>query len=173
MKQLILICVCFVVIVTHLLISKYASNSWVKSYEQEWALADKSSTIPAKSQHVEKFLKLLEQGYADGDLADHNALLLKNDNNSFASNLEALRTLATRLKEIEGMNPSSFEYNTAIQQITAQEQGEASAMLDVFEGCYMLENWFLWWGWVQVVVLAPFFLGALFCLLWGLFSVGT
>lgn len=44
------------------------------------------------------------------------------------------------------MDANSFQYNTAIQQITQQEQGEAIDMLSVFQGCWYKENYILLWG---------------------------
>ena len=46
------------------------------------------------------------------------------------------------------MNPSSFEYNTAIQQITGQEMGEAHKMIEVFESCYFLASHPSAWNWI-------------------------
>jgi hypothetical protein len=91
-------------------------------------------------------------GGEEGKFSSHNALFLKTDDNSFSKNLEALRTLNTRLEELSKMDPNSFQYNTAIQQITQQEQGEAGAMLNVFEGCYYLSNYPVVWGWIGCVL---------------------
>ena len=49
------------------------------------------------------------------------------------------------------MNVASFEYQTAIQQITAQEQGEAQAMLEVFSGIWWKNNYIFLWEWVAVL----------------------
>ena len=125
-----------------------ANYTYEKTYSQLWALADKSSTIPAKQQYISQFLDVLKKGKENGDFANYDALFLKTPNNSFDANVKALQTLSERLTEIQGMNPNSFEYNTAIQQITAQEQGEAHAMLAVFQGCYDLNSYFFVWDWV-------------------------
>lgn len=121
--------------------------SW--EYEQSigchWSLADKSSTIPAKAEHLDKFATALERQNLSGK---HNAIIYPTADNSFDANLTALKTLQTRLHEIEGMPVESFQYQTAIQQITQQEQGEASAMLDVFSGTWLLERHFFLWDWV-------------------------
>ena len=99
-----------------------------------------------------QFVSALESGYAKGDFANHNAVWLKTPNNSFQANLEALKTLSARLGEIQEMKPTSFEYNTAIHQITAQEQGEAKAMMGVFCGCYALTNYLAVWGWIGGII---------------------
>ena len=75
---------------------------------------------------------------------DYNAIFFKTPDNSFDKNLEALQSLKTRLDEIQKMNVTSFKYQTAIQQITAQEKGEAQAMLAVFSG----KNYIFLWEWV-------------------------
>lgn len=128
-----------------------ANFTWKRDYHQLWSLADKSSTIPAKQQYINKFVETLKAGKERGRFADNDAIFLKTPDNAFDSNLKAVETLAQRLTEIQGMNPNSFEYNTAIQQITAQEQGEAHKLIDVLKGCYVLENYPLVWGWIGAI----------------------
>jgi hypothetical protein len=83
--------------------------------------------------------------------------------NSFDMNFDALKTLQVRLHEIEKMDITSFQYQTAIQQITSQEQGDAMSMLTVFEGTWFKENHFLLWGWVcstlVIILIVLFFVG--------------
>ena len=129
-----------------------ANYRFERDYLQLWQLADKSSTIPAKQKYIAEFAAKLKEGSTHGEFATHDAIWLRTPNNSFEGNLAAVETLAGRLTEIQQMNPSSFEYNTAIQQITAQEQGEAGNMLVVFEGCYMLQNYPVAWRWIQAAV---------------------
>jgi len=119
-----------------------------KTYLQLWSLSDKSSTITAKQKYIGEFVAALEQGFKNNEFSEYNALFLKTPNNSFIKNLEALKTLSDRLNEIKGMNPNSFEYNTAIQQITAQEQGEAQSMIYTFSRCYTLSNYPIIWSWI-------------------------
>lgn len=136
-----------------------ANYRYEKKYTQLWELSDKSSTIPAKQQYITQFVATLKTGRTNGEFADHNALFLKTPNNEFDANLKALETLAGRLNEIQGMDPSSFQYNTAIQQITAQEQGEAHQLLSVFQGCWRLNNCFTLWQWVGGIIVG---IGVLF-----------
>ena len=123
-----------------------------RDYLQLWQLADKSSTIPAKQKYIAEFVAKLKVGNEHGEFATHDAVWLRTPNNSFEGNLAAVETLSSRLTEIQQMNPSSFEYNTAIQQITAQEQGEAHYMLSVLKGCYVLQNYPAGWRWIAAVV---------------------
>lgn len=142
-----------------------ANYRFERDYLSFWHLADKSSSIPAKQKHIEQFVAALEKGRTNGAFAEYNALWLKTPDNNFNFNLEAVKTLSARLSEIQEMKPSSFEYNTAIQQITAQEQGEAKAMLGIFKECYLLKGYFLIWGWVEIVAfftwLILIFIGAI------------
>jgi hypothetical protein len=64
-----------------------------------------------------------------------------------------VQTLVSRLDSISRTDATSFQYNTAIEQITKQEQGEASNMLDVFCECYTLENRPYIWGWISVCII--------------------
>jgi len=131
------------------ILSRY---TYEKQFSNLWELADKSSTIPAKQQYITQFLTALKVGETNGVFADYDATWLKTPNNSFAANIKAIQTLSDRLTQIQDMDPASFQYNTAIQQITAQEQGEAHRMLAVFEGCYDRECYPLIWGWIGTVV---------------------
>ena len=123
-------------------------------YEQEigynWALADKSSTIAAKEEHIAKFVSAIES--KRDKFADYNAIFLKTPDNCLSNNLVALKTLADRLHDISKMDETSFAYQTAIQQITAQEQGEASELISVIRGCYVLSTSTLVWSWIGLVV---------------------
>jgi hypothetical protein len=90
---------------------------------------------------------------------EYNAIFLKTPDNSFDNNFEALVTLEKRLEKIKDMNESSFEYQTAIQQITAQEQGEANKMLSILKGTYFKINAFILWnwiGWINILIIVLF-----------------
>lgn len=126
--------------------------AYQEDYEYHWNLADKSSTIDAKKKHVENFYNALEMGYARGEFASYNAMIFQNPNNKFDENLQALKTLRDRLDEVDQMDPKTFEYNTAIQQITQQEQGEASEMLSNFSQSYMLSEHPISWDWISGVI---------------------
>jgi hypothetical protein len=131
-----------------------------KTYKSYWNLAVKASTIPQKTIYVDKFVIALENSGMNGE---YDAVFLETPDNSFDKNLEALKTLQTRLQEIQLMDPKSFEYNTAISQITAQEQGESNSMLTVFSGIWWKTNHFMLWDWVCAInvciVITMFVLG--------------
>lgn len=119
-----------------------------KLYGSYWSLADKSSTIEKKSEYMDKFVDALDASGMSGN----NAVFLKTPDNSFETNLQALKSLQSRLHEIKKMDIKSFEYQTAIQQITAQEQGEARSMLDVFQGVWDLNNFWYEWSWIALLI---------------------
>lgn len=121
--------------------SYYEYNKDILSY---WNLSDKSSTIPEKSKYIKQFVAALEKSKH----SDYDAVFLTTPDNSFVKNIEALKSLEKRLSEIQDMKVTSPEYQWAIQQITAQEQGEAKKMLDIFDGCWTKENYAITWNWI-------------------------
>ena len=123
----------------------YSYQNNIRGY---WDLADKSSTIKAKQEYVDQFVSALE----NMKHSDYDAIIFKIPNSSFDFNLKALKSLRDRLEIIREMDESSFAYQTAIQQITAQEQGEAHEMLSIFFGCYTLENFWPAWDWLCALV---------------------
>lgn len=144
------------------IIGSYQYENQIKSY---WDLADKASTVEKKSVNIDKFVETLENSTLKGK---YNAIFLTTPNNSFDQNLEALKTLQQRLHEIQKMEVTSFEYQTAMQQITGQEQGEANEMLSVFKGVWWKENHFLLWNWIAwVQILICLGIGITGIVIWG------
>lgn len=124
-----------------------------------WELADKTSTIKAKSEYIDKFVAAIESNI---DVNDYNAVFMKTPNNYVKTNLEALKTLQSRLKEIQKIDIQSFAYQTAIQQITAQEQGEAKEMIAIFYGVYTKNHYIFNWQWVGLLFMCSYLiLGAI------------
>jgi hypothetical protein len=129
------------------------SYRYNKEYECYWNLADKASTISKKAEGIDKFVSALENSGFQGK---YNAIFLQTPDNSFDYNFEALKSLQLRMHEIEKMDVTSFQYQTAIQQITEQEQGQAREMLSEFKGIWWKEYHPLLWNWIcfiQVVLL--------------------
>lgn len=117
-------------------------------YASYWELADKSSTIEEKSRYIDKFVERLESSGLNGS---YNAIIYPTPTNSFDYNLNALKSLQARLQEIKTMDVRSFEYQTAIQQITGQEQGEAREMLSELQGSWNKVHYFYYWDWIGVI----------------------
>lgn len=122
-----------------------ADYSYKNNYASYWELADKSSTIEKKQEYIDKFVEALKSAGLEGE---HNAVWLTTPDNSFDRNIEALESLQLRLNEIKTMDIRSFEYQTAIQQITAQEQGEAQAMIKTLKGIWWKKHHFFTWSWL-------------------------
>ena len=134
-----------------IIVAMGAHNRYQNDIVGNWELADKASTITQKSDYIDKFVDALDRAGLQGM---NNALIYKNIDNSFDKNFEALKSLQTRLHTIKTMDENSFAYQTAIQQITAQEQGEADKMLNVFHGCwYKLNYYYFWNAWIVLLII--------------------
>jgi len=137
-----------IALIAYSFLSLPAFNDYNNQHENYWDLADKSSSIEDKYIYIDKMVESFENSNLQGH---HNALVYKNPSNNFDNNLKALTSLRDRLNVIKGMDVASFEYQTAMSQITAQEQGEAEAMLAVLQGCWFKEHHFFFWNWIAVV----------------------
>lgn len=133
-----------------IILDVFANYNFNKNYESLWELADRSSTLQAKDEYITKFVDAINKDRSN--FADYNAIFLKTPEKSFDNNLAAIITLRDRLKTIQSMDETSFEYQTAIQQITAQEQGEAQNMINDIYGCYKLRSYPILWGWIGMLV---------------------
>jgi len=116
-----------------------------KYYDSFWSLSVKASSITKKKESLDRFIYALERSSLRGQ---HDALFMETADNDFDQNLEALKSLQIRLHEISTMDVSSFQYQTALAQITQQEQNEAKDMLSVFRGCWWKENYLFLWSWI-------------------------
>jgi hypothetical protein len=125
-------------------VNKYEYSRTIKSY---WDLGVKASTLEKKSEYLDQFVA----GLNAANLSGNNAIFLKTPDNSYEQNFAALTSLQTRMHEISEMNPKSFEYQLAIGQITAQEQGEAGKMLSQFEGIWYLNRHPTYWKWYDTI----------------------
>lgn len=125
--------------------ASYQYENTIGSY---WDLSDKASTLSQKSAYLDKYVAALENS---GLAGSNNALFLKTPNNDFDQNMIALKSLQGRMHQIQGIDEQSFAYQTAIQQITAQEQGEAHELTEAFEGCWYLEHKPFLWGWIDLI----------------------
>ena len=134
----------------------YKDYQWENTVLSNWNLSDKSSTIEAKAGYIRAFVDALK----NNDLADNDALIFKTPDNSCEKNIDAVVTLQKRLEEISGMSLSSFEYQQAIQQITAQEQGEANAMLATLKGCWTKTHWYILWNPLIILLWICLIIGA-------------
>lgn len=138
----------------------FADYQFENEIEAYWSLSVKASTIERKSQYLDQYVSALEHAR----LADHDAMFLKHPDNEVAQNMVALKSLQGRMHEIFTMDPSSFAYQQAMQQISGQEQ---DAPNKVFEGAWFLENHPLLWDWVggiHAILVICAVTGSLICL---------
>lgn len=125
-----------------------ASYQYENSIGSYWELSDKASTLAQKSAYLDQYVDALEKS---GLAGTSDAVFLKTPNNNFDQNMIALKSLQGRMHQIQNMDEQQFAYQTAIQQITAQEQGEASHLTSTFEGCWYLQHKPLLWGWIDAI----------------------
>lgn len=125
--------------------ANYEYSNTIGSY---WELSDKSSTLIQKSTYLDKYVTSLETA----KLAVNNAIIFPTPNNNVEQNMIALKSLQGRMHQIHNMDEQSFAYQTAIQQITAQEQGEGHKLIDTFKGAWFLANYPSLWGWIDGVI---------------------
>ena len=125
--------------------SHYEYNRDILSY---WELADRSSTLSEKYKYINKFVGALQSCKH----SDYDAVFFKTPKLSFDDNMGALISLRDRLDAIKDMPTDSFQYQTAIEQITKQEQGQAGEMLSVFSGAWYLANYWYLWDWIPVLI---------------------
>lgn len=119
-----------------------AGYEWTTEYGSQWALSVKASTIAQKAEYVDKFVGALDKSGLEGS---NDAVWYFTPNNSFDENMKALKSLQKRLHDISGMNENDFAYQSAIQQITAQEQDDNGEVLSVLFGCWQkVHHPYLW-----------------------------
>jgi hypothetical protein len=139
--------ICLVLTVWGISAEVFADFEYENSIGSYWSLSEKASALDAKADYLNKFVTAVEAAHLEGN----NAIFLKTPDNSIEQNMVALHSLQKRMNEIKGMDVTSFAYQQAIQQITAQEQGEASNLLGVIEGKWYLDHHLLLWDWVDVL----------------------
>lgn len=120
----------------------YANFSWENNVYSNWTLSDKSSTLQAKADYMDKFVTALQSNH----LADNSALIWKTADTNCQKNIDAVITLKERLNQIKGMDETSFQYQQAIQQITEQEQGQADNMITTLKSCYNKTHYYFIWN---------------------------
>lgn len=167
MKKLIgasLLIISIIFIAIWITVGVRANYEWNSNYYSYWSLGVKASTIEQKSQYIDRFVTALQTAGLQGS---NDALFFPTADNSFDSNFQALQSLQGRLHEIQKMDESSFQYQTAIQQITSQEQDDAGDMLNVLSGTWWkVHHYFLWNPWITflgVVILIILILISMYC----------
>jgi hypothetical protein len=119
--------------------ANFEYDNTVQSY---WELSVKASTLQTKTMYLNQYVTALD----DAHLCCNAAWIWQTRDNDYGYNYTALKSLQTRMQEIQSMDVKSFEYQQAISQITAQEQGEAETMLSTFKTIWFKCNHTLFWG---------------------------
>src|SRR6266550_3352381 len=107
-------CVWLVVMIVGDVLTSYQYERQVGSF---WELSVKASTLDKKADYLDQFVAAIDSAHLSG----YNAVWLQTPDNSIAQNMVALHSLQKRMAEIRGMDVTSFAYQQAISQITAQE----------------------------------------------------
>jgi len=115
----ILMCLFVGLLVFHVIREIYTNYKCDRDLLSYWNLSNKASTLKQKSLYLDEFVANLEAAHLSGN----NALLLKTPDNSYDQNIITLKSLQSRMEEIKGMDVRSFEYQQAMYQISAQEEG--------------------------------------------------
>lgn len=121
----------------------YIEYQYNQTIASSWDLADRASTIAQKAEYINKFVDALRGTNLSGT---NSRLWLQTPATSFDENMKALKSLQSRLKDITAMDENSFAYQTAIQQITAQEQGQAHDLLYNLQECWERANYYTFWN---------------------------
>ena len=147
-------------------INQYKADiQWNEAAGKYWTLADRASTLEAKRTNINLFVSAIDKLNLKGT---HNTIFFEQELNGFDANFTALKTLQTRLAEMNGMDQNSMAYQQAIQQITAQEQGDAEEMIGNIYGCWMKDQHMLLFGcvvgWLWLAVIIVIIVGV--CAAW-------
>lgn len=126
-------------------------REYTNTVQGNWDMADRASTIKQKSEYMDKFISAVESSELEGLNSSYWYPTIESD---FDQNFLALKSLQTRLHEIDSMDVTSFAYQTAIQQITEQEQGLAHTMLDHIKSCWIQKNYYGYWNPVSVFIIS-------------------
>lgn len=149
MKTTLIIIAILILPVSRGIFKFYAGYNYDKTIGCYWELADKASTIPQKSEYINKFVTALESAHLENTNANY---FFPTPSTTYEENMKALKSLQGRLDSIKVMDEKSFAYQTAIQQITAQEQGEASCMYYAIKDCWIQVNYYTIWNTLLVWV---------------------
>jgi len=105
-------------------------------------LSDKASTIDKKLEYLQQYEAALKNYGLD---SGQSTIFFPTKNTNLEENFAVLGSLKQRLVDTAKMNPSSFEYQQAISQITSQEY--CWFPTDVFLRGFYLKRYLFWLAW--------------------------
>jgi hypothetical protein len=132
----------------------YEYNTTIGSY---WDLSVKASTLARKSEYLDSFVVAVDHAQLHGN----NALFFPTPNNAVETNVASIKNLQERMHQVRDMDVTSFAYQQAISQITAQEQDDAGNVLNVIEGRWWLSHHWVYWDWIGILAYAVFIVGGI------------
>lgn len=151
-------------IVLYIIFGISSMNKYDTDFGANWQLSKSAATIEQKSIYIDKFVQDIEKGGFEGKF---DAIFNPNDNNSYEQNLIVLKTLQQRLHELKILPMTSFDYNTALQQLTVQQDRISNNMIYTFSGIWYKEHHFLLWNWICFVGICFFSIG----IIWSWISI--
>lgn len=152
----IILVISILAICLYIIFGVVSHNKYNTNFDANWELSKSAATIEQKSIYIDKFVQAIENGGFDGKF---DAIFNPNDNNSYEQNLIALKTLQQRLHELKSLPMTSFDYNTALQQITEQQCKMSNNIIYTFSGIWYKEHYILLWNWICLVGVCIFIIG--------------
>lgn len=147
--------VSFLLLVAFVACDIYAGYVYDNTIMSYWNLSIKASTLQQKATYLDQYVAATEAA----NLSGNDALIFPTPDNNYDQNLIALKSLQKRMHEIEHMDVQSFQYQQAISQITAQEQGEARSMLETLKNIYFKCNHPIFWDIYELLIVSTLLLG--------------
>jgi len=131
----------------------YLSYGYDVKMGQYIRLADDASTAEAKLGYLQKYQEAVEQNI----VRNQARFIFQKERLTRDRQLSILSTLKVRLQDAANMNQSSFEYQTAMNQITGQEFNHALGELSrIISDCWLRQSalavFGLWFAWIPLAV---------------------
>lgn len=137
-----------------------ASFSYKQNVESYLSMADDASTASLKLEHLLEYKKSVLKVVKGNDAR----FIFKTPQTKKAAQMAILDSLIDRVSTTAEMEPDSFEYQTAMNQITGQEfRGTINSTNKMFFGMYSRQNgWnsFLWMNGIWLITLLIVLLAA-------------
>ena len=131
----------------------YSSYFYDVKISQFVKLADDASTADKKLEYLLKYENAIRSFIWNNEAR----YVFKRERLTRDKQLEIIGTLVQRLTEAKTMNPVSFEYQTAMSQITGQEFNHTLADIDsIIHDCWLRQSAFavfcLWFAWIPCLL---------------------
>lgn len=140
----------FVIILTMMVLSVVSWIIRVYQYDrnigQYLKLADDASTAQSKLGYLIQYRNAVDKNV----LEENAAYVFKQEQYTKSRQLKIVDTLVSRLQDMQIMNPTSFEYQQAMYQVSGQEFDHTLQRIDdIFEDCFIREGV---WGFLLILI---------------------